>query len=111
MVSPSSFALSRASKGIPIAHETIGDAGSVSWVYAAPFRHELRELEEWFSNEESVKLRSSHDFEFFPVVRRGVYKWTKRLTRSFPVCCVLAKEILQHRREFQLIWERILSNC
>lgn len=74
MVSPSPFVLSRASTGIPIAHETIGKAGSVSWLYAAPFRHDLRNLEEWFSNEESVKLRASDDFQLFPVVRRGVYR-------------------------------------
>lgn len=55
-------------KGIPISHETIGEMGTVSWVHAAPFTEEFRELEEWFSDDKSVELRSDKDFQFYPVV-------------------------------------------
>lgn len=58
----------RIAKGIPISHETIGEMGTVSWVHAAPFREEFRELEEWFSDDKSVELRSDKDFQFYPVV-------------------------------------------
>lgn len=58
-------------KGVPILHERIGEVGTVSWVHAAPFRKELGELEAWFSDEASVALRASPDFQFFPVVSLG----------------------------------------
>lgn len=37
-------------------------------MHAAPFTERLRELEEWFSDDKSVALRSSKGFQFFPVV-------------------------------------------
>lgn len=60
--------LLRRNAGVPISHETIGEVGTVSWIHAVPFRPELGELEEFFSDSQSVKLRASPDFQFFPVV-------------------------------------------
>ncbi|CAM9312950.1 unnamed protein product [Discosporangium mesarthrocarpum] len=55
------------SSGIPILHEQIGEAGTVSWVHGAPYSEENHELEAWFSNRDSAGLRASPDFSFFPV--------------------------------------------
>ena len=54
--------------GVPVKHERIGDAGSVSWIYGAPFKEEERKLETWFASEEDTKKRASKDFGFYPVV-------------------------------------------
>lgn len=53
---------------MPILHERIGEVGTVSWVHTALYKEEFRELEEWFSDAKSVSLRSSKNFQFFPVV-------------------------------------------
>jgi len=54
--------------GIPVKHERIGEAGSVSWIYGAPHVPSLRKLETWFASEEDTVLRESSDFKHFPVV-------------------------------------------
>lgn len=54
--------------GVPISHEKIGKVGTVSWIHAVPFRPDLAELEVFFSDSQSVKLRESPDFQFSPVV-------------------------------------------
>ncbi|GMI41823.1 hypothetical protein TrCOL_g3712 [Triparma columacea] len=56
------------SNSIPIKHERIGPAGSVSWIYGAPHIPTLRTLETWFASEEDTRKRSDPNFEFFPII-------------------------------------------
>ena len=53
---------------IPIKHERIGEAGSVSWIYGAPHVPSLRKLETWFASEEDTRKREDPEFAFFPQV-------------------------------------------
>jgi hypothetical protein len=55
---------------IPILHERIGAAGSVSWIYGAPYDPATDKLETWFSNPDGsdTRLRASADFDFYPLV-------------------------------------------
>jgi hypothetical protein len=53
---------------IPIKHERIGEAGSVSWIYGVPHKPSERKLETWFASEEDTMLRESSGFAHFPTV-------------------------------------------
>ena len=55
---------------IPVLHERIGAAGSVSWIYGAPYTPDQHKLETWFSNPDGsdTALRASSGFRFYPQV-------------------------------------------
>lgn len=84
--------------GVPLKHETIGEAGTVSWIHAAPYKEELRELEKWFSDEKSVELRSSTDFQSFPVVS---------FARARTLVDNLAYVRPLHERAHGMVWRRL----
>ncbi|GMH61451.1 hypothetical protein TL16_g03256 [Triparma laevis f. inornata] len=74
--------------GIPVKHERIDEAGSVSWIYGANHVPSLRKLETWFASEEDTVLRESLNFRHFPVVHvvRHPLKAIASLTTCFCGC-------------------------
>ena len=73
---------------IPVKHERIGAAGSVSWIYGADHDPNLRKLETWFASEEDTVLRESPNFRHFPIVQvvRHPLKAIASLTTCFCGC-------------------------